>query len=683
MRGRRGLLILVIFIILSISVSADKDSCNDEGGVWCSNLDQKCARYEYITQTDNDITCQISEDQEVNFEEGGFKTIFFDTLEFTSTATLNFITNDALNEVGASVGGNGGPAEDHGGDGGKGGNGGAKLSVGIIGEKGQRSTGGSPGTPPKYAGAEVYLIVESMIIPSSGATISVNGVGEKGYMEGGDGWLKTVGNNEGGGGGGGAGASGAGIIYMYIDTLSGDGDFFIEAIGGKGGKGGHGKNDGAGNDDGGGGGAGGGGDGGDIHVFVKTDLTSLTEDNFDFSGGASGVRGTAASGGTDGYKASDSADGTIKKIYTNQDEWNEFIKNLVVLKESDFGVDSCSDKFDNDGDGRIDMKDGDCFNMETENPSGTCPDNQQDFVGKATMTPEEASASDGFDGCCGDDFVVGCKNKGDPVTINCADENPCPAECSPDFANCQERLDDCNDDCDGDCWRISDDDRQDDCESDERRCEDDCDEDYDSCVSSSSGCSGQMTFDCNKVLSESDCTDLAPKYNCEWKTLEDIESFNELGDLFYFDSTSKFYCSKDYNEDEGGRVDDLISGDWKWWDAEVGAYKIHRIKFGVENEVITDSPPDPSVDTDGDGIIDSSDNCRLVDNPNQADTDGDGVGDVCDRVCDPTTCNDNPNWCGVHSDGCSGTITCKANCGYEKSIGTIPCPASGSCVAMQ
>jgi hypothetical protein len=38
--------------------------------------------------------------------------------------------------------------------------------------------------------------------------------------------------------------------------------------------------------------------------------------------------------------------------------------------------------------------------------------------------------------------------------------------------------------------------------------------------------------------------------------------------------------------------------------------------------------PDP----DGDGLYDSTDNCPLVYNPNQADCDGDWIGDVCDSV---------------------------------------------------
>ena len=38
----------------------------------------------------------------------------------------------------------------------------------------------------------------------------------------------------------------------------------------------------------------------------------------------------------------------------------------------------------------------------------------------------------------------------------------------------------------------------------------------------------------------------------------------------------------------------------------------------------------PPIDTDGDGVPDSTDNCPNVSNTNQNDGDGDGVGNACD-----------------------------------------------------
>lgn len=42
--------------------------------------------------------------------------------------------------------------------------------------------------------------------------------------------------------------------------------------------------------------------------------------------------------------------------------------------------------------------------------------------------------------------------------------------------------------------------------------------------------------------------------------------------------------------------------------------------------------PDPQVDTDNDGIIDSLDNCPAVANSNQLDNDNDGIGNLCDST---------------------------------------------------
>lgn len=50
------------------------------------------------------------------------------------------------------------------------------------------------------------------------------------------------------------------------------------------------------------------------------------------------------------------------------------------------------------------------------------------------------------------------------------------------------------------------------------------------------------------------------------------------------------------------------------------------------------SPPPGCVDSDGDGICDTDDNCRLKPNRDQLNTDGDKFGDVCDNC--PTVPND-------------------------------------------
>ncbi|MBW2543827.1 MAG: thrombospondin type 3 repeat-containing protein [Deltaproteobacteria bacterium] len=42
----------------------------------------------------------------------------------------------------------------------------------------------------------------------------------------------------------------------------------------------------------------------------------------------------------------------------------------------------------------------------------------------------------------------------------------------------------------------------------------------------------------------------------------------------------------------------------------------------------------PGTDTDGDGVMDSLDNCSAVQNPAQDDTDGDDCGNLCDANYD-------------------------------------------------
>jgi hypothetical protein len=53
------------------------------------------------------------------------------------------------------------------------------------------------------------------------------------------------------------------------------------------------------------------------------------------------------------------------------------------------------------------------------------------------------------------------------------------------------------------------------------------------------------------------------------------------------------------------------------------------IHFGVDGGLVF-APAVPAPDSDTDGIVDSLDNCKLVDNPTQVDSDHDGYGNRCD-----------------------------------------------------
>lgn len=83
-----------------------------------------------------------------------------------------------------------------------------------------------------------------------------------------------------------------------------------------------------------------------------------------------------------------------------------------------------------------------------------------------------------------------------------------------------------------------------------------------------------------------------------------------------------------------GQNDDVVDGDVAFEivvgpsSSEDPAFDaVPAVRIGVVNR-------DDEVDGDGDGVVDTVDNCPLVANPDQSDQDGDGIGDVCDEDLD-------------------------------------------------
>jgi hypothetical protein len=69
----------------------------------------------------------------------------------------------------------------------------------------------------------------------------------------------------------------------------------------------------------------------------------------------------------------------------------------------------------------------------------------------------------------------------------------------------------------------------------------------------------------------------------------------------------------------------------------------------LDNDGIGDACDD---DVDGDGVVNTADNCRMTPNPDQADADGDGAGDVCDSCpLDPANDADGDGVC-ANVDNC-------------------------------
>lgn len=89
------------------------------------------------------------------------------------------------------------------------------------------------------------------------------------------------------------------------------------------------------------------------------------------------------------------------------------------------------------------------------------------------------------------------------------------------------------------------------------------------------------------------------------------------------------------------------------WDDLTGYARPAGLAPDVGAYEFVEGPP-PPLDQDGDGVLDTVDNCPAVSNANQTDTDQDGMGDACDACPgDPQNDADADGVCGT-LDNCPG-----------------------------
>ena len=122
-------------------------------------------------------------------------------------------------------------------------------------------------------------------------------------------------------------------------------------------------------------------------------------------------------------------------------------------------------------------------------------------------------------------------------------------------------------------------------------------------------------------------------------TREDGSQLSNLAGYFvYFgensgQSSGTYSLKTDVKNVTKFKVENLTAG--KTYYFAVTAYDSAGLESKFSNEAtldLTTTPPptSPTLDTDGDGVPNSEDNCPSRANPDQSDQDGDNIGDVCD-----------------------------------------------------
>ncbi|MBC8500266.1 MAG: hypothetical protein ISS25_04670 [Nanoarchaeota archaeon] len=391
MSGRRGLLFIFLFVILSLFVSA-------ETRIYCNASSNPFYLSPTTTEPDTLQDCVVETDQILEVPDG--TTYYVDMLTIEEGYILQFYSSTQTSGQRCIYGGSGGvryvsggvTCRDTGKNGASGGGGGCLFKKGFAGSDQSDSECSSvDGGAAGKVGGRITLDVVTLEV---NGVLSVNGTsGTKGD----NGGKRKITGCDGacGGAGGGAGGSGGKLtIIAYLVTGSG----IINAEGGNGGDGGNGYLKTSGTlcckQYGGGGGGGVGGAGGQI-------LISAPEENMLLSDlrTSAGEPGSGGSGHQSGGTPNPSPDG----------EYNP--EDLV---------EDCNNQQDDNNDNLIDMEDPDCRDRCMN--EGGQP--QENFIFEI-YDEVDKSALNGSDGCCGDDIPF-CQGT---LPADCSGfQPPCPAD---------------------------------------------------------------------------------------------------------------------------------------------------------------------------------------------------------------------------------------------------------------